>query len=758
MTPLPRPPDVDPARLLPRALAHHQGGRAEEARRDYDALLAIAPEHADGWHLSGVLAWQTGDAVEGRRRVERALQIAPGQGLFWNNLGAILRDLANGAEQGVDTTLREETRRAFERAVECDPKLAAAWSNLAAARSETGRLDEAVEAALRAISLQPDLADARVNLGNALRGLGRVGEAERALVEAVRSAPENPLARNNLGSLLSDEGRTDEALVQFEAALKADANYAHAWVNLGQASQTRGDWEAASRFYERAAELRASDGLRLRAAMCLPVVPKSVEELVTARERYGARLAELEGCALVIADPPREVGTTPFALAYHGQNDCAWQQRLAVIERRATPDLGWVAPQCREPRGVPRDRPLRVGFVSQHWHDHSNARLMVGLLRAWPRNGTAEHAGWEVVLCRFAGREDAWSRYAGRCADRDVVLDTSWRAARERLAAEQFDVLIYTDIGMEPVTRALAHARLAPVQITTWGVPVTTGLETVDAYVTSSRIEPGGTISDAAGLGRSPHYVEPLLGLSVLPTVYAPPYQIRVEGAGQLVIEETPRDPSDVRRVVEERRREARTRLGVSGGDRLYVCPQSLFKLHPEFDGAIDEILRRDPNGLVLFVAGAESRWTELFKERLGERVGPRGSRVHVLPRMPAEAFQDLLAAADVLLDPWRFGGGNTTYEGLAWGTPIVTAPGEFMRGRVTLGCYSQMGCLGTPFEWPCVGQESDYAERAVRLAGDGERLRAVMLDRGQRLYHRGEAAREWAEGAVRMLGGAETG
>jgi protein O-GlcNAc transferase len=755
VTTSPRATDADRARLLQRALEHHQAGRSDAARQDYDALLASVPSHADAWHLSGVLAWQTGNAGEGQRRVERALQLAPRQGLFWNSLGAILKDVANGAEQGAAVPLREEARRAFERSVECDPKSAAAWSNLAAARSETGRLEDAIAAASRAIELQPDLADARVNLGNALRVLGRMAEAERELVEAVRFAPESPLARNNLGSLLSDEGRTDEALPHFEAALKADANYAPAWINLGQASQTRGDWEAASRFYERAAELRASDGLRLRGAMCLPVVPKSVLEIASARERYATRLAELEGQPLLIADPPREVGTTPFALAYHGQNDCELQRRLAVIERRATPDLGWIAPHCREPRGVSRDRRLRVGFVSQHWHDHSNARLMVGLLRAWPRNGTEEHAGWEVVLCRFAGREDAWTRYAGTCADREVVLDTSWRTARERLAAEQFDVLIYTDIGMEPVTRALAHARLAPVQMTTWGVPVTTGLETIDAYVTSSRVEGAGVCSVEAGVTRSPHYFEPVLALSVLPSVYVPPYQIRLEGVRRLVIEDSPRDPADVRRLVEVRRREARTRLGVSSTDRLYVCPQSLFKLHPDFDGAIDEILRHDPNGLVLFVAGAESRWTELFKARLGERVGPRGSRVHVLPRMPADSFQDLLAAADVLLDPWRFGGGNTTYEGLAWGTPIVTAPGEFMRGRVTLGCYSQMGCLGMTSEWPCVARdEAEYAERAVQLAGGGDGLRGVILDKARSLYHREEAAREWAEGAVRMLGG----
>jgi predicted O-linked N-acetylglucosamine transferase (SPINDLY family) len=759
---------MSPDDLLRRALDHHQSGRPAPARADYDELLRIAPRHADGWHLSGVLAWQSGDAAEGRRRVERALQLAPRQGLFWNSLGAILRDISTAANDEAGVVTQNEARRAFERAVECDPALAGAWSNLAAARSEAGSLEEAVVAANRALELNPELADARVNLGNALRALGRITDAEREFTAAVRSAPDSPLARNNLGSLLSDEGRTDEALPHFEAALRADPHYAPAWINLGQASQTRGDWEAASRFYARAAELRDSDGLRFRAALCLPVIAKSTPEITRARDVYVARLGELEGRALRIADPPRDVGTTSFSLAYQGFNDRELQHRLATLERRATPDLGFVAPHCREGASVSGSRPLRVGFVSRHWHDHSNARLMIGLVRAWPRFEVSGSGEWEVVLCRFADRDDPWSRFAASISDRELVLANPWRVARDQLASERFDVLVYTDLGMEPITRALAHARLARCQMTTWGVPVTTGLESLDAFVTSRLIEAPATEESHAGLGRSPHYIEPILELSLLPAVYVPPYQVRQEGSakdGRLFVEDSPRDPPEVRRLVAARRKSARASLGASDADRLYVCPQSLFKLHPDFDGAIDDILRRDPTGMVLFVAGGESRWTELFRDRLGQRLGPRGSRVHILPRMSADAFQDLLAAADLLLDPWRFGGGNTTFEGLSWGTPVLTAPGEFLRGRVTLGCYRQMGCVpetsNAPTvgdEWPCVvTDENAYAERAVQFARNPEHIEHVrerILEQAPRLFHRSEAAREWSRGARRIADG----
>ena len=53
-----------------------------------------------------------------------------------------------------------------------------------------------------------------------------------------------------------------------------------------------------------------------------------------------------------------------------------------------------------------------------------------------------------------------------------------------------------------------------------------------------------------------------------------------------------------------------------------------------------------------------------------------------------------LLDTVDILLDPIYFGSGNTFYESMAFGTPIVTMPGKFMRGRLVAGGYKQMKVL----------------------------------------------------------------
>jgi predicted O-linked N-acetylglucosamine transferase (SPINDLY family) len=74
-----------------------------------------------------------------------------------------------------------------------------------------------------------------------------------------------------------------------------------------------------------------------------------------------------------------------------------------------------------------------------------------------------------------------------------------------------------------------------------------------------------------------------------------------------------------------------------------------------------------------------------------------------------------------VVLDPTKFGGGNTSYEALAMGAPVVTLPGELLRSRITQALYTKTG-----YSEPIVSSEEEYADRAVRLATDADYRDAV--------------------------------
>jgi predicted O-linked N-acetylglucosamine transferase (SPINDLY family) len=210
---------------------------------------------------------------------------------------------------------------------------------------------------------------------------------------------------------------------------------------------------------------------------------------------------------------------------------------------------------------------------------------------------------------------------------------------------------------MAPFTYFLAFARLAPVQAVTWGHPVTTGIANIDYFVSSAPAEPAGAVR---------HYGERLIELPVMSNSYARPLPLP---------------------------HAARAELGLPEAGTVYLCPQSLFKLHPDFDGLLAAILARDPAGAIVLLAPAQPLHAARLLARLARHVPPAAlKRVRFAPWLAYDRFLALIAAADVMLDPIVFGGGNTSYEALALGIPVVTLAGTFLRGRLTLGMYRQMG------------------------------------------------------------------
>jgi predicted O-linked N-acetylglucosamine transferase (SPINDLY family) len=144
-----------------------------------------------------------------------------------------------------------------------------------------------------------------------------------------------------------------------------------------------------------------------------------------------------------------------------------------------------------------------------------------------------------------------------------------------------------------------------------------------------------------------------------------------------------------------------------------------------------------------LLPQGSYGSWTALLRERWARSHPVLLDRVEFLPRMTWERFMHVLAAMDVLLDPIHFGSGNTMYDAMLAGVPMVTWPGTFARGRNVAAAYRQMGLEDAP-----VAEDLDhYVALAVRLGRDAE-VRAELGGRiaaaaAQHLFEDHAAVRE---------------
>jgi len=626
--------------------------------------------------------------------------------------------------------------QSYRQALVLLPTDAQAWTNLGCTLWKLGRLDEAESSLLRAVALQPNLMEAHNNLGGVLEARGQLEQAGERYRIAIGTDAARPEPHCNRGSVLHRLGRFEEAVAEYVSALKVAPLFADAWSNLGAALQSQGQLVDSEKCLRRAIEIspnhckrlsNLADVLRIQGKFSEAIeiyrkaliadrdnVPQKVklalaqEVIVESRDSAIARRAEvmksldtLMKQGVQLTDPHQEVGMTNFYFAYQGVNDIELQSLTAKFYLNACPRLAWKAPHCSAPAGSSDGRRLRIGFVSSSLFEHTIGKFYHGIIQKLSRER------FEVVVVRPPQDSDSIGDAIGRDADRNVEISYDLYTARERIAAERLDILFYPDIGMTPLTYFLAFARLAPVQCVSWGHPVTTGIPALDYFISAKTVEPD---QDAQA-----HYSEHLILLDRLPSYYWRPHHAATPFT--------------------------RAEFGFPDDVRLYVCPQSLFKLHPDFDLVLATLLRRDPKARLLLLSGVHKHWDRLLAARLAKGFPDVVERVVFVPRIPQAQFFRLLMMADVILDPPFFGGGNTSYEAFAMGLPIVTWPGAFMRGRVTEGCYRQMG-----FTDLVADSLDSYVEIALRLANDGiwrEQVKREIATRSQALY---EDARVVAE------------
>ncbi|MGE4221551.1 MAG: hypothetical protein AB7G39_19070, partial [Alphaproteobacteria bacterium] len=480
------------------------------------------------------------------------------------------------------------------------------------------------------------------------------------------------LAHLNLGNLLQVARCYEVALRHSPAAAAARPDWYLPHANAGNALARQDRTDEAREAYGRALGLGAPEGLRFRRDLLLPVIAASAAQMTAARQRYAAGLAALEADPPPLRDPVVEAGGSRFFLAYAGMDDRPLQARLAHLYLRCRPDLGWVAPHCR-PGAVRRPGRRRIVVVSRFLFDHSIGRLAEGLLLRLAR---------QADLSLFdAGPvpDDAVHRRLVSGAASHAQLPDDLAEARAMIATAEADLVFYPEIGMHAPTYFLAFARLAPVQCVSYGHPVTTGIPTVDAFLSCAAAEVDAADAD---------YSERLVRLPGLPFAFA-----------------RPPEPDD---------RRDRADFGLPPSGALYLMAQNLFKLHPDMDAAFAAILKADPAGHVVLLDGHDSRWSAALRKRFSATLGGAAGRILFLPRQGHSGFMRLLQLADVGLDSFPFSGGTTTYQALAMGLPVVTLPGRYLRGRVSLAIYERMGLRD------CVARDAaDYAGIATRLATD---------------------------------------
>lgn len=550
-----------------------------------------------------------------------------------------------------------------------------------------GRLAKAEAAYRQALKVVPGHPRALHLLGMIAHQIGRHAAAVKLIRQAIKRRPNVPLFHNNLGNALRQSGDCAASVKAYERAiaLKPDMSEAHS--NMGLAYFELGQIDESLAAHNRALELKPNSVMaKWGAYLTLPVLYDHEADIDRHRERWRGGVETLLG-ELDLGTPAkaREAANavtlmTNFYLSFQGRNDIAEQtlygQLLHRIASAAYPGARTAAPaRVRKPGDK-----IRVGFVSYflYWHSvyKTHGRWITGL----------DRERFEIHTFYTGKRFDESTQAVKDASDafHNNLHDNSQRAAM--IAKSELDVLVYLDIGMHPDMQLLGALRLAPIQCVAGGHPVTSGLPTIDYYLSSDLMEP----DDADG-----HYTETLVRLPNLANCYP---------------------ALEVPKVERKRRR----------GETIFLCSHSLYTQLPQHDQLFVRIAKAVPKSVFWFVADRAVPVTEQFHRRLAKAFTEAGidadDRLVVHPRMDHQDFLAFNCKADILLDTLLWSGHNSTFDSMACGLPIVTLPGPMMRGRHTYAILKMMG-----IDELIATDEDDYVAIATRLATDGRWRRRMV-------------------------------
>ncbi len=713
-------------------------GRLAAAEQGFAAVLRVDPGHP------GALSGQAGVLFQQRQddaalaTLARALVREPNNPVLLRERGDMLLELrqpeaalasydaalavnyhTRGAMDGAGMALLrlgqpKAALARFDVVVQRGPDWAPGLYQRALALQALGRLEAAVAGFDRVLAFSPLDGAVLRDRGNALQSLMRDQAAVESYSQALATLGNDAITLNNRGVSLWRLERRGEAAADFQAAVTLMPMLAPAQSNMGMLSEEIGATTDALGYFRQALAIDPNERVALLGSVtaCLPPVRTEDDDLDAIRATHQAAVDTLFAWA---DDPERACAVTgavaPFNLAYHDRdNRDALAHHgahcVAAMERwRAHAGFERTASMPWEKGAGGAGRRIRLGIVSSQFWTHS---VWLAIVRGWIQH--MDRGRFEIHLFHTGTRLDQqtdWARQNVAAFTHGLGDAPAWAHA---ITAWQPDILIYPDIGMEPLPMRLASLRLADAQMVSWGHPETTGLSTIDYFISAAALEPPGAQA---------FYTEKLITLPRLGCCY---------GALPVV----PQAPD-------------LARLGVRGDVPILLCPGTPFKYAPEHDRVLARIAKRIGPCQILFFAYLRSpALSHRLMARLEQAFVAEGvdfaAHVVLVPWHLTPWFYGLMHRADVFLDTIGFSGFNTAIQAIECGLPVVTVEGNFMRGRLASGILREM-----EMDELVAADTAAYEDIAVRLAQDAayrQDVRTRLLERRTRLFDDVETVR----------------
>lgn len=504
-----------------------------------------------------------------------------------------------------------------------------------------------------------------VEEGKRLRQAGQLHQSIEVFRQAATVQPMVPEARFNLGFVLAEAGHHAAAAGCFQQALILRPDYGEALNEIGRLCLNSSRLEDAAGYFERAVRLLPDQSqvhFNLGAAISHTDVGRAVEcfrhALALKPDYLNARSALL------------------VAINYLSEYDAAAiyrEHQVFAVEHEKHATTGKVS----SGHTINSREKMRIGYVSADLRAHPVGSFMEPVLSHHDRERFEvfvfhNHPVEDAVSKRLQAHVDHWHNIAGMTDDQ----------ARALIMGKSIDIL--TDLsGHTFRNRLMLFAkRSAPVQATWLGGPATTGLTSMDYFITDEIADP---------LDQKDYFSEAL--------AYLP---------GGFSCFKPSDDAPDVAALPQKKR-----------GFVTFGSLNSLNKINRNVMDLWAALLRKTPDArLLIFRNSLNGKVrSELRQAFVSRGVHPdsldmRGEEIE------KQSYLNIYNEIDVLLDTFPWSGHTTACESLWMGVPVVTLRSDRHAGRTVASVLHQVGLSQLVAD-----SAREYLATSSHLAGDPDTL-----------------------------------
>lgn len=572
--------------------------------------------------------------------------------------------------QFADQQRWEEAARALGQATRELPRHALAWLNLAQAQRKLGQLADAAESARRVLSMDAEPGPtqmARRLLASTLAGQGLAEQAADALQPLIDANVADPEVYLEAGDARVQARQFVVALQLFMRAAQLKPHAPEAHIGLGNCFERLGMPSSASECFRTASILDPRNTQVLGSAVHMAMHACRWTDLDADLVQLTARLKD--GGALL---------PMPFShLSFPGSTAAEHRQTAAHFwktQTAGTQPLRQRSPQQRKPGR------LRVGYLSNDFHEHATSRLIIEVLERHDRERV------EVFLYSY-GVDDGSDLRRRVIASSEHFIEMATMAPRamaERIHADHIDILIDLKGYTQGCRSAVLGYRPAPIQVNWLGFPGTLASPLVDYIITDPVVTPLNMAAD---------YDEKF---AYLRHTYQPNDRQRPVGSVP-----------------------TRAACGLPEDGVVFCCFNNTYKITPALFDRWCRLLTQVPGSVLwLLEANMEAR-DNLLRE--AQARGIDAARIVFAPKADIAAHLARLSLADLVLDTLPYNAHTTASDALWVGVPVITCPGDTFAARVAASLVTATGVTDT-----IASSLDEYEAIALRLAQDAAARRAL--------------------------------